>query len=76
MSGIKRSLGQLVKAGYLKEFVVDSGNRDAGYGPQQKGNLLPLPLGVIEVIHVALRGAIITRRRVLSVAPKENCSEK
>ena len=65
-----------MKAGYLKEFVVDPGNRDAGYGPQQKGNPLPLPLGVIEVIHAASRGATITRRGVLTMVPKENCSEK
>ncbi|XP_050254995.1 uncharacterized protein LOC126700859 [Quercus robur] len=31
---LKDQLGQLVKAGYLKEFVVDSGNRDAGHGAQ------------------------------------------
>ena len=29
---LKDHLGQLVKAGYLKEFVVDFGNRDAGQG--------------------------------------------
>ena len=29
---LKDQLGQLVKARYLKEFVVDSGNRDAGHG--------------------------------------------
>ena len=27
---LKDHLGQLVKAGYLKEFVVDSADRDAG----------------------------------------------
>ena len=27
---LKDHLGQLVKARYLKEFVVDTGNRDAG----------------------------------------------
>ena len=31
---LKYHLGQLVKAGYLKEFIVDSGNRDAGHGAQ------------------------------------------
>ena len=31
---LKDHLGQLVKAGYLKAFVVDSGNWDAGYGAQ------------------------------------------
>ena len=65
-----------MKAGYLKEFIVDSGNRDAGHGAQQKGNPLLPPLGVIEVIQAAPKGATITRRGVLIVAPKENCSGK
>ena len=67
---LKDHLGQLVKAGYLKEFVVDSGNRDAGQGAQQKGNPLPPPLGVIEVIHAASRSTA-TVRRVLMVACAE-----
>jgi len=29
---LKDHLGQLVKAGYLKEFVADSGNLGAGQG--------------------------------------------
>ena len=73
---LKDHLGQLVKAGYLKEFVVDSGNWDVGHGAQQKGNPLPPPLGVIEVIHAAPRSATITRKGVLTVAPKETCTEK
>ena len=73
---LKDHLGQLVKVGYLKEFVVDSGNRDASHGTQQKGNPLSPPLGVIEVIHATLRGTTITRRGALTVAPKENCSVK
>ena len=31
---LKDHLGQLVKARYLKEFVVDFGNRDASHGAQ------------------------------------------
>ena len=31
---------------------------------------------MIEVIHAALKGVIITKKGVLTVAPKENCSEK
>ena len=27
-------LGKLVKGGYLKEFIVDSGNWDVGHGAQ------------------------------------------
>ena len=37
---LKDHLGQLVKAGYLKEFVADTGNRDAGQVAQQRGNPL------------------------------------
>ena len=73
---LKDHLGQLVKAGYLKEFVVDFENRDTGHGAQQKGNPLPPPLGVIEVIHATSRGVTITKKGVLTVAPKENCSGK
>ena len=64
-----------MKAGYLKEFVVDSGNRGAGQGAQQKGNPLPPPLGVIEVIHATLRSAA-TVRSVLTVACAEGQSPK
>ena len=71
---LKDHLGQLVKAGYLKEFVMEFGNRDADHGAQQKGNPLPPPLRVIEVIHPAPRGVTINRRGVLTVAPKKNCS--
>ena len=49
---LKDHLRQLVKAGYLKEFIVDFGNLDADHGAQQKGNPFPPPLRVIEVIHV------------------------
>ena len=77
---LKNHLGQLVKAGYLKEFVMDSGNRGTREGAQQRGNLLSphllsSPLGVIEVIHAAPRGTVMTRRRgVLTVVLVEECS--
>ena len=73
---LKDHLGQLMKAGYLKEFVVDFRNQGAEQGALQKGNRLPPPLGVIEVIHVASRGTIMTRRGVLIVAPARDCSGK
>ena len=64
----------MVKAGYLKKFVVNSGNRGARQGAQQRGNPLLPPLGVIEVIHAALRGTTMAGRRgVLTVALVENC---
>ena len=71
---LKDHLGQLVKARYLKEFIVDSEEQGAGYGTQQKGNPLPPPLRVIEVIHVAPRGTAINRKGVLAVALVENHS--
>ena len=62
-----------MKAGYLKEFVVDSGNRGTGQGAQQRGNPLPPPLRVIEVIHAGSRGTVVTRRGVLTIVPVGNC---
>ena len=53
---LKDHLEQLVKVGYLKEFVVDSRNQEGGHGTRPYGNPLLPPLGVIEVIHAASRG--------------------
>ena len=72
---MKDHLGQFMKAGHLKEFVVESGNRGAGQGAQQKGNRLSPPLGVIEVIHAASRGTDAAGRRVLVVASAGDCLE-
>lgn len=70
---LKDHLGQLVKAEHLKEFMLDLGNRVAGQDAQQRGNPLPPPVGVIEVIHVALEGLITGRRKgVLTVVPVES----
>ena len=72
---LKDHLRQLVKAGYLKEFVADTGNQGTGQGTQQRGNPLPPTLGIIEVIHVAPRGTTATRRKgVLAVVPAGECS--
>ena len=66
-----------MKAGYLKEFVADSGNRVTGQGAQQRGNPIPPPLGVIEVIHATPKGtAMIRRKGVLAVVPMEDCLGK
>ena len=67
---LKDHLGQLVKARYLKEFVVDSIDWEAGQGVQRKRNPLPSPLGVIEVIHAASRGTTAAKG-VLTVACAE-----
>ena len=74
---LKDHLGQLVNAGYLKEFVVDSGNQGTRQCTQQKVNPLPPTLGVIEVIHAAPRGTTTARRKgVLAVVLAEDCSGK
>ena len=73
---LKDHLGQLVKAGYLKEFMVDSGNWGTEQVAQQRGNPLPPPLGVIEVIYAALKGTTVTRNGVLTVVPIENHSDE
>ncbi|XP_075670161.1 uncharacterized protein LOC142639921 [Castanea sativa] len=79
---LKYHLKQLVKARYLNEFMVDPRNEDARQGAQPQGNPLPPPLGVIEVIHVASRGTVVSGRRgVLTVVlvegfPRKQPSEK
>ena len=73
---LKDHLGQLVKAGYLKEFVVESTGREAGQGTQQKRNPLPPPLGVIEVIHAAPRGTAAAKRVLTVACAGEESSEK
>ena len=67
---LKDHLGQLVKAGHLKEFVLDLGDRVAGQDTWKRGNPLPSPVGVIGVIHAAPEGLIVGRRKgVLTVVP-------
>ena len=57
--------------------ISESENRGAEQSAQQKGNSLPLPLGVIEVIHDAPRDTFMTRMRgMLTVVPVEDCSGK
>ena len=73
---LKDHLGQLVKAGYLKEFMVDSGNWGTEQGAQQRGNPLPLPLGVIEVIHAVPGSTAVIRKGVLTVVPIVNYSNE
>ena len=72
---LKDHLEKLVKVGYLKEFVVDPKNQEAGQGTRPHGNPFPAPLVVIEVIHTALRGTqTFSRREVLAVVSVEGCT--
>lgn len=66
----KDHLEQLVKVEHLKEFMVEQGGNATGQMSRTQGNTLPLPLGIIEVIHVASINIRATRRkRVLSITP-------
>ena len=70
---LKDHLGKLVKAGHLKEFMLDSGDRGVGQDTRQRGNPLPPLVGVIEVIHAAMEGLIAGRRKgALTVVPVES----
>ena len=65
---LKDHLEQLVKARYLKEFVMDPRSQEVRQGTRSCGNPLSPPLGVIEVIHAAPRGSQVSKRRgVLTV---------
>ena len=69
---LKDHLEQLVKAGYLKKFMVDPRNQEAGQDARPRGNPLPPPLGVIEVIHAAPRSSQVSKRKgVLAVVSAE-----
>ena len=57
-----------MKARHLKEFVVEPGNRGPGPGAQQKGNPIPPPLGIIEVIHAVLGSTNTVGMRVSTMA--------
>ena len=64
-----------MKARHLKEFVVEPGNRGPGPGAQQKGNHIPPPLGIIEVIHAVLGSTNTVGTRVSTLAFIEDFSE-
>nr|XP_023886036.1 uncharacterized protein LOC111998166 [Quercus suber] len=69
---LRDHLGQLAKAGHLKDFVTDAGDRGTGHGAPHRGNPLPPPLGIIDVIHVATRGiSTVKGKEVLTVISVE-----
>ena len=66
---LKDHLEQLVKAGHLKEFVVDQGGRNVGQGSRSRNDhALPPPLGIIKVIYATSQGVRLSSQSgVLSV---------
>ena len=48
----------LVKFGHLKEFVMAPNDGAIGQASKAQRDTLPLPLGVIEVIHATLIGTM------------------
>ncbi|XP_065633408.1 uncharacterized protein LOC136069133 [Quercus suber] len=72
---LRDHFGQLVKARYLKEFVMDAGDRGLGQGTPQRGNPLPPSIGIIKVIHTTLGDLTVVRRKgVLTVIQMEGIS--
>ena len=52
---------------------MDPRYQGANQGAPRKGNPLPPPLGVIEVIYKAPKGSTITQRGLLTVALVGDC---
>ena len=52
---------QLVKSRYLEEFIVNPKCGVTGQVSKAKRDMLPPPLGVIEVIHVASIGTSVSQ---------------
>ena len=52
-----------MRSGHLKEYVLDPMGQKIEKIMKPWGNLLPPLLGVIEVIHAASRGTLVTRRK-------------
>ncbi|XP_075654748.1 uncharacterized protein LOC142624902 [Castanea sativa] len=74
---LKDHLEQLVKAGHLKEFLVETGNKETGQVDWLRRNPLPPPLGVIEVIHIASRAIrATTTKGVLTVVSAEGSTSE
>ncbi|XP_075658624.1 uncharacterized protein LOC142628399 [Castanea sativa] len=74
---LKDHLEQLVKAGHLKEFLVEMRNQETGQAGRLQRNPLPPLLGVIEVIHTASRATMTpTTEGVLTVVSTEGSTSE
>ena len=66
-----------MRSRHLKEFVLEHRNQETEQNARPRGNPLPPPLGVIEVIHAASRGTLVTRRKgVRTMVPVESCRDE
>lgn len=62
----------LVKVGHLKEFMVGQGGSTTGKTSGNRGNVLPPPLLIIEVIHAAsISMRASCKKEVLSITPQQ-----
>ncbi|XP_075670210.1 uncharacterized protein LOC142639973 [Castanea sativa] len=74
---LKDHLEQLVKAGHLKEFLVETRSQETGQAEWLCRNPLPPLLVVIEVIHAAPRAIITpTAKGVLTVVSAEGSTSE
>ena len=72
VSGVEGSPRAISQSWAFKVFHAGLGDKVMGQDTRQKGNPLPPPIGVIEVIHAAPEKLIAGRRKgVLTVAPVE-----
>ncbi|XP_075659128.1 uncharacterized protein LOC142629008 [Castanea sativa] len=72
---LKDHLDQLVKAGHLKEFLVETRNQETGQAGRLRGNSPSPPLGVIKVIHAVLMSLQAHRTSVvLAMVSTESCT--
>ena len=68
----KDYLEQLVKAGLLREYMVDQGRGTVGQASGSQGRAMPPPPDIIEVIHAALIKISTSHRRgILRITPQQ-----
>ena len=74
MQGVERSIRAASKSGVFER--VCGGPEESGCcaGNSTSGESSPTPLGVIEVIHAASKGTLVSKKReVLTVVSVEGC---
>lgn len=65
-----------MKSGHLKEFVVAPEGSTTVQTSRNRRNMLPPPLGIIKVTHVASIGTNLSRwKRILSMVSVEDVND-